>query len=110
SPRPEAPGLSIGTFPEAMQQQIQQEYRRKYPESKRPSFNESAEKTYRTPSGYDMRLDHFRHFFDAIRTEGRVVEDAVFGARAAAPALLCNTSYREERVCGWDPVQIQERT
>ena len=29
----------------------------------------------------------------AIRNKGHVVEDALFGYRAAAPALLCNDSY-----------------
>jgi len=32
-----------------------------------------------------------------------VVEDGVFGFRAAGPALLSNTSYFEQRVCRWDP-------
>ncbi len=38
-----------------------------------------------------------------MRTKGRVVEDATFGYGAAAPALLCNLSYREGRTLGWDP-------
>jgi hypothetical protein len=32
-----------------------------------------------------------------------VVEDGTFGFRAAGPALLCNTSYFEERIVRWDP-------
>jgi hypothetical protein len=32
-----------------------------------------------------------------------VIEDATFGYRAAAPALLCNQSYREKRILDWDP-------
>ncbi len=32
-----------------------------------------------------------------------VLEDAVFGFRAAGPALLSDTSYFEQRVCVWDP-------
>jgi hypothetical protein len=31
-----------------------------------------------------------------------VVEDAVFGLRAAGPALLSNVSYFERRVVEWD--------
>ena len=38
-----------------------------------------------------------------MRTGGRLTEDATFGYRAAAPALLCNMSYREERGLDWDP-------
>jgi hypothetical protein len=32
-----------------------------------------------------------------------VVEDAVFGFRAAGPALLSNLSYFERRIVEWDP-------
>jgi hypothetical protein len=31
-----------------------------------------------------------------------VVEDAVFGFRAAGPALLSNISYFDKKVCLWD--------
>ena len=34
--------------------------------------------------------DHFAHFFDGVREGKSVIEDATFGYRAAAPALLCN--------------------
>ncbi len=33
--------------------------------------------------------------------------DAVYLERAAAPALLCNLSYREGRILGWDPERMQ---
>jgi predicted dehydrogenase len=47
--------------------------------------------------------DHMVNFFTAIREGGTVAEDAVFGYRAAAPALLCNDSYRQESPIFWDP-------
>jgi len=37
-----------------------------------------------------------------MRTRRPVVEDAVFGLRAAGPALLANHSYFENRAIGWD--------
>ena len=43
-------------------------------------------------------LDHFTNFFDAVRTSKPVVEDAVFGFRAAAPALACNESYFTKKI------------
>jgi predicted dehydrogenase len=58
--------------------------------------------THRAPDGYDDRLDHFRNFFAAVRSRKPVVEDALFGLRAAAPALLCNMSYDSRRPVGWD--------
>jgi hypothetical protein len=97
------PGFSIDTFSEVQQQAFLAGYRKKYPESERAELEESAETLYRPPRRYDDRLDHFRSFFAAMRSGGRVTEDATFGYRAAAPALLCNTSYREQRILGWDP-------
>ena len=43
----------------------------------------------------------------AIRTNGKVVEDPVFGFRAAAPALLCNDSYFQKKFMYWDPVEMK---
>ncbi|MGM0947232.1 MAG: Gfo/Idh/MocA family protein [Bacteroidota bacterium] len=51
--------------------------------------------------------DHFGNWFRAIRTGGTVVEDPVFGFRAAAPALLCNDSYFQDRFIQWDPVNMK---
>jgi hypothetical protein len=59
--------------------------------------------TFAPPDGYDSRLDHFRNFFAACRTREPVVEDGLFGLRAAAPALLCNRSYEEGRPVAWNP-------
>jgi predicted dehydrogenase len=47
--------------------------------------------------------DHFVNFFNAIRNGGKVVEDAVFGYRAAAPALLCIDSYNNDTAISWNP-------
>ena len=47
-------------------------------------------------------LDHLTNFFDSIRTGKPVVENAVFGFRAAAPALACNDSYFEKKIINWD--------
>jgi predicted dehydrogenase len=51
--------------------------------------------------------DHFGNWFKAIRTGGTVVEDPVFGFRAAAPALLCNDSYFQDKFIKWDPVNMK---
>jgi hypothetical protein len=60
------------------------------------------------PSDKGAHYDHFLRFFNAIRGVGpSVVEDAVFGYRAAAPALACNLSYYEKRAIGWDPVAMK---
>ncbi|MFC3415829.1 Gfo/Idh/MocA family protein [Algoriphagus hitonicola] len=62
----------------------------------------TAERTWK-----GAHYDHFGNWFKAIRTGGTVVEDPVFGFRAAAPALLCNDSYFEDRFIEWDPVKMK---
>jgi len=63
--------------------------------------------TYSAEKGYlGGPYDHFTNFFTAIRNNGKVVEDAVFGYRAAAPALLCNDSYFKNAPMHWDPEKM----
>ena len=40
---------------------------------------------------------------EKMRARKKPVEDAVFGFRAAGPALLANVSYFEKRMCHWKP-------
>jgi predicted dehydrogenase len=63
----------------------------------------STSQRFAAPDGYSAHLDHFQHFFAAVRSRKPVVEDGVFGLRAAAPSLLCNLSYERARPVGWDP-------
>jgi hypothetical protein len=100
--KPTEPGYTISTFPKAVQEAFLKEYRAKYPEDKK-YMNEFAEQNYTAPSGYSDSLDHFTNFFEAVRTRKPVVEDAVFGFRAAGPALLSNLSYFDNRAYGWNP-------
>lgn len=107
---PEAePGHTAGGFAKATQQAILDEYRKKYPprktgwEAVQPSFDER----WTAPRGYSDQADHHANFFDAVRTRKPVVEDAVFGLRAAAPALLSNRSQAEGKIIHWDPQSMQ---
>ena len=52
-------------------------------------------------------FDHFLNFFEGVRNGTPVQEDAVFGLRAAAPALACNDSYFGERIVRWDPERME---
>ncbi len=62
---------------------------------------------WRAEEGYKgAHYDHFVNFFTAMRSGAPVAEDALFGYRAAAPALLCNDSYFEERIIRWDPEEL----
>jgi len=63
---------------------------------------------YEAEKGYSgAHFDHFYNLFNAMRTKGKVTEDALFGFRAAAPALLCNDSYFNNKILQWDPVNLK---
>jgi predicted dehydrogenase len=67
-----------------------------------------AEAVYQVERRYKgAHFDHFMNFFHGVRTGTQVTEDAVFGYRAAAPALLCNDSYYEERFVKWNPEAME---
>ncbi len=107
---PEAPGFggydSVFTFSKSMQEEMQKEYDSKWTPAQRKRKTKD-DVVYKAPAGYDEHLDHFTNFFDAIRTGKKVVEDATFGFRAAAPTLACNDSYFTKKIVKWDPVNMK---
>ena len=98
------PGQTSDTFSKVTQEAFMREYRAKY--SDRPELQPRSDEAYAAPPRYNSVDDHFRNFFEAMRTRRPVVEDAVFGLRAAGPALLANHSYFENRPIGWDPEKM----
>jgi predicted dehydrogenase len=104
--RPAEPGFTIDTFPKATQEQFMKEYRAKYPDTTAQLLPLEVE-TYRVPREYNDTEHHFRNFFASIRNKAPMVEDAVFGLRAAGPAVVCNLSYFEKRAYAWDPETMQ---
>lgn len=62
---------------------------------------------FSAPKDYDDRVDHFVNFFEAIRAGKPVVEDAVFGLRAAGPSVLCNMSIEKKKVINWDAEKMK---
>jgi predicted dehydrogenase len=107
-PRESEPGYTIGTFPLKTQQEFLAEYHKKYPvkkpsaDSLRPNRRQLFE-----PKGFNAHLEHHRNFYNAVRTRKPFFEDAVFGYRAAGPALLTNVSYFERRICEWNPESMR---
>ena len=43
---------------------------------------------------------------NAIRGDSEVVEDSMYGFRAAAPAILNNTSFLKQKPIKWDPEKM----
>jgi predicted dehydrogenase len=107
-PRAKEPGYSIDTFPLAMQQKIVEEYRSKYPPQN--AVSSTSDEVYSPPQGYSDQYDHFVTFINAVRSRKPVTEDATFGFRAAAPALLTNDSYFEGVAINWNPETMRRKT
>ncbi|MFP2995249.1 Gfo/Idh/MocA family oxidoreductase [Spongiivirga sp. MCCC 1A20706] len=67
-----------------------------------------TETVFKAEEGYKgAHYDHHGNLINAIRNNGSVIEDPIFGFRAAAPALLCNDSYFNDKFMKWDPVKMK---
>ena len=102
-PRPKEPGYMIDSFTEGTQARILEDYKKKYPREHPAGDPPVGFEKYVAPAGYSDSYDHFKNFFDAVRSRKPVVEDAVFGFRAAGAALLSNLSIERGAVVHWDP-------
>lgn len=107
TPRETEPGFTIESFPGATQKLIVQEYRQKYPIPHPTGEPPLGFEKYVAPPGTSDSYDHLKNFFEAVRTRRPVVEDAVFGFRAAGAALLSNLSYERGTVVHWDPEEMK---
>jgi predicted dehydrogenase len=104
--RSKEPGHTADTFAKAMEDAFVAEYRAKFPDQR--ELRQANEEVFQSPQGYKGdSYEHFRVFFDAVRSRKPVVEDATFGLRAGGPAVLANHSYWENRPIGWDPERMK---
>jgi predicted dehydrogenase len=108
-PREKEPGLTIDTFPKAMQAQIESDYGKKYPRHHPDGPVPAGYEKYVGPAGYSDQYDHFKNFFASVRSRKPAVEDAVFGYRAAGAALLTNLSIKKGQIVHWDPDAMKIR-
>jgi len=107
TPLEKAPGYSVSTFTAAMQQRVIAIYQKQYPSSHPQGEPPLRMEKYTTAQGYSDSYDHFSNFFKSVRSRQPVVEDAVFGYRAAGAALLSNLSLERGAVVHWDPVAMK---
>ncbi len=103
SPVSKAPGYMVNTFAQAQQQEYIQQYDAKYPPNPPGTLAEDNTERFQNPRGYDDTVEHFRNFFNSVRTRTQPVEDATFGFRAAGAALLSNVSLQRDSVVHWNP-------
>lgn len=92
---------SFDTFTVAQQKEYEAWYKAKYPAGK-PELDETPVE-FKAPRDYSANLDHHTNFYAGIREGKTIVEDALFGMRAAGPALLANKSYYDKKIINWDP-------
>jgi predicted dehydrogenase len=109
SPRPPALDYSIGSFANATQEKFLAEFQKKYPPVHPSGDLPAEEETYAALPGYSDSYDHFKNFFEAVRSRRPVMEDPVFGFRAAGAALLANVSYEQGKIIQWDPEAMKLR-
>lgn len=96
-------GYSMIAYTEATQEKILKDYANKNLESRASNLNIGTT-TWEAPTDYKgAHYDHFTNFFKAIRNNGKVIQDPVFGLRAAGAALLANESYYKKSPVDWDP-------
>jgi predicted dehydrogenase len=103
APHQTVPDYDINSWANATQQKFLAEFAKKYPVTHPGPKPDLADESYAAPPDYSDTYDHFKNFFDAVRTRSSVVEDPVFGFRAAGAALLANLSYERGNVVRWDP-------
>lgn len=103
SPMPKAPGYTVQTFAKAQQEAYLQQYEQKYPSAPIGTLSDEVVERYQNPRGYDDTVEHFRNFFESVRTRRQPIEDATFGFRAAGAALLSNVSMQRDSVVHWNP-------
>lgn len=78
------------------------------PDYDRKKIKEPDVTVFKVQEGYKgAHYDHHYNWMRSIREGKPTVEDALFGYRAAAPALLCNDSYFQGKPIKWDPVNLK---
>jgi predicted dehydrogenase len=92
---------SFDTFSNAQQKEFKKWFEATYPKEK--AVMEDSDLEFQSPRGYNANVDHHMNFYAGIREGKPIVEDALFGMRAAGPAILANKSYFEQKIVHWDP-------
>jgi predicted dehydrogenase len=101
-PRETEPGYRVDPFSEPIQKRMLEIYHEKYPITHPSGPTFAGEEKYVAPRGYSEHYDHLKNWIEAIRTRQPVVEDPVFGFRAAGAALLSNLSFDTGKPACWD--------
>lgn len=100
-----APGFggydSFDSFSAKQKEDYKKWYSDKYGDAK-GGYEMGKTIEFTPPEKYDDRVDHMITFFNGVRSGKPILEDAVFGLRAAGPSLACNLSAEQNKALNWD--------
>ncbi len=96
----QSPSYYDGSYPAKMRE----EYRKKWHEEHDPKPGQEPDTATTTWNGndYDDLRPHVWKFLEAVRSRQPVLQDAVFGHRAALACHLANESYFRKSPVSWD--------
>jgi len=95
-----APSYYSGSFPAAMRDAYVKEWHAKH--DPLPGKEPAPESVTYSGNDYDDLRPHLWKFFEAVRSRKPVVQDAVFGHRAALGCHMANESYFRGTPVVWD--------
>ena len=105
SPADKTPDYKNGSFPKAIREELQTAYFDENPNAE-SRVSEQDVQIFDT-THIEAQLEHHKNFYRSIREGRPLIEDAVFGLRAAGPALLTNASLFERKIVFWDPADMK---
>lgn len=105
TPRPDEPDYTIASFADSMQKALKAKWNSSHQATTLQTSVPNQSQVFDF-SAQNAHLDHFKSFYDSIRTGKQNIEDPTFGFRTAGPALLTNESYFKREIVGWDPVNM----
>jgi predicted dehydrogenase len=96
----DSPSYYTGSFPNAMRAAYAKQWHEE--NDPKPGQEPTLEGFTYTGTSWDELKPHLWNFFQAVRTNGTVTEDAVFGHHAALACHMANESYFRHAPTTWD--------
>jgi predicted dehydrogenase len=98
--RPQPESYSIYGWPAKLRNEYLENFEKEHPLSQ-VTISDATE-VFGVPQGYSDLVDHQTHFFNAVRSRKKVVENEEFGNHAAIGCHLANYSYFKNTPAVWD--------
>jgi predicted dehydrogenase len=96
----DSPSYYTGSFPHAMREAYAKQWHEE--NEPKPGKEPTLEGFTYTGTSWDELKPHLWNFFQAVRSNGTVTEDAVFGHHAALACHMANESYFRHAPTTWD--------